>query len=112
MNHLLSGLQAWLVQRLSAVYMAIFTLATVITLLMVPISGYQDWLALMSQPLVAGACALFVIALLLHAWIGIRDVILDYVTNLGIRLLLLSLLGAWLMLLALWAIRILLRVTT
>ena len=110
MNRLLTGMRAWLVQRLSAVYMAIFSVATVITLVVTPISGYQDWLSLMAQPVVAAACSLFVIALLLHSWVGIRDVILDYVPSLTLRLILLSLLGAWLMLLGLWAVRILLRV--
>ena len=109
------GLRPWEVSKLTklqtSVYMAIFSVATVITLVVTPISGYQDWLSLMAQPVVAAACSLFVIALLLHSWVGIRDVILDYVPSLTLRLMLLSLLGAWLILLGMWSVKILLRVT-
>ena len=45
-----------------------------------------------------------------HAWVGIRDVILDYVRRPLLRLTLLALLWAWLLALAVWLLRILIGV--
>jgi succinate dehydrogenase / fumarate reductase membrane anchor subunit len=110
-QHHLSGLAAWLVQRLSAVYMGLFVVAMVLTLLIGPDIDYLRWRALFAQPLVAIASTMFFLALLLHAWVGMRDVILDYAgQSPSMRLLLLSLLGGWLIALGIWVIRIIMMV--
>ncbi|MGM0594581.1 MAG: succinate dehydrogenase, hydrophobic membrane anchor protein [Pseudomonadota bacterium] len=110
MNQHLSGLPAWLVQRLSALYMLLFTAVAGGWLLWLPLpSDYPGWRALMANPVVGIATAMFVLALLLHAWVGVRDVILDYAGHHPWwRLGLLGLLGGWLIALALWSVRILL----
>jgi succinate dehydrogenase / fumarate reductase membrane anchor subunit len=56
------------------------------------------------------ASAAFVLAVLLHAWLGMRDVVLDYVHRLWLRLLLLPLIGLLLTGSGLWAFHILLPV--
>lgn len=105
--HHISGLAAWLVQRLSAVYMGLFVIAMGLALLLGPAVDYARWHALFSHPLIAITTTMFFLALLLHAWVGMRDVILDYAGgSAAMRLLLLSLLGAWLIALAIWVIRI------
>ena len=50
---------------------------------------------------------LFVAALLIHAWVGIRDIILDYVHPFGARLVVLSLFALMLITSGLWAARVL-----
>lgn len=109
MSHkLLSGLNAWLVQRLSALFMLFFTLAVWMALVSGPPLEYVQWRALFAHPLLAITITLFFIALLLHAWVGIRDVILDYAGGEPmLRLLLLALLGGWLIAMGIWALRIL-----
>ncbi len=57
------------------------------------------------------ASTFFLLSLILHAWVGGRDIILDYVHPFGARITMLCLLGAFLILCALWAIRILLVTT-
>ena len=110
-SHHLSGLTAWLVQRLSAVYMAFFTVVVGGAVLIIPEFDFELWRALFAQPLVAIATTIFFLSLLLHAWVGGRDVILDYAGQFpAARLLLLSLLGIWLIGLGVWVIRIMLRV--
>lgn len=110
MNRQLSGLRAWTVQRLSAVYMALFLVAAPVYLLFHPIHGFAQWHALWARPLVSVTTALLFLSLLGHAWVGIRDIVLDYVRLPQARLLLLALLLGWLLVLAFWLVRILLQV--
>lgn len=106
MNQYLSGLPAWVVQRLSALYMTLFTLMATGWYLSAPPLDYASWRELFAQPVVSVMTAMFFLALLLHAWIGIRDVILDYAGRYPVlRLGLLSLLGGWLIAIAIWVIR-------
>ena len=110
-HHHLSGLSAWLVQRLSAVYMGLFIFAMGVLLLCSDNLDYERWRTLFSQPLPGVATTMFFLALLFHAWVGIRDVILDYAGQTPVlRLLLLSLLGAWLIALGIWVVRIMMMV--
>jgi succinate dehydrogenase / fumarate reductase membrane anchor subunit len=72
------GLDMWLVQRASAVYMALYLPAFLICVLSQPVLDYAGWRALF-QPLPSRLAALlFLFALLLHAWIGLREILIDY----------------------------------
>jgi succinate dehydrogenase / fumarate reductase membrane anchor subunit len=104
----LSGLRAWYVQRLSAVYITLYVVIAVISMLVngMP-SSHESWLNVWSSPLVSTMTLLFFTALLIHAWIGIRDVILDYVHPFGARLVVLSLFAVMLIASGLWVARIL-----
>jgi succinate dehydrogenase / fumarate reductase membrane anchor subunit len=102
------GLRAWLIQRFSAVYLAGFLVYLVIHFLMHGGHGYAEWRAWLAHPAMGIAGAGFVLALMLHGWIGVRDIILDYVPALGVRLLLLTLSGVLLAACGLWAMRTLL----
>lgn len=109
MNHYLSGLPAWLVQRLSALYMLLFTAALLLWWWWSPPLDYAGWRALAARPAVSVAAAMFFLALLLHAWVGVRDVILDYAgQHPALRLVLLAVLGGWLIVLGVWCVRIVL----
>ena len=50
---------------------------------------------------------LFFLALLYHAWVGIRDIVMDYVKPTGLRLLLQSLVGTALVFYLVWSVSIL-----
>lgn len=85
------GLGLWLMQRASAVVMAIYLPAFLVYALAAGPLDYAAWHGLF-VPLVAKAASLlFAGALLLHAWIGLREVCLDYVHPMVIRLPLLFL---------------------
>lgn len=62
----------------------------------------------MMTPSVSIATLVFFGALLLHAWVGIRDVVMDYVHTLALRVFALALLGFGLLAMAAWVGRILL----
>jgi len=104
------GLRDWLLQRISAVYLAGFLVFFLLHIIFRPAQTYQEWHAWFARPAMTVASAAFVLALLLHAWVGMRDVVLDYVHRLWLRLLLLSLIGLLLTGCGLWALHVLLPV--
>jgi succinate dehydrogenase / fumarate reductase membrane anchor subunit len=102
------GLRAWLIQRVTAVYLGFFTCYLLFYFLITPPLGHAQWSAWAGSPLVTIGLALYVIALLLHAWVGIRDVLIDYVHPVGVRLALLGLMAFGLLGCGVWALRALL----
>jgi succinate dehydrogenase / fumarate reductase, membrane anchor subunit len=104
------GVRAWLVQRVSAVYLALFTLYAALHLIAGTAASYAEWSAWLARPAVSLGWAVFFVALLAHSWVGIRDVIMDYVKPVGARLALLSLLGVALLGFGFWALQTLLQV--
>lgn len=86
----MTGLRAWLVQRLTAVYMLIYLLVVMVQLVEHAMMDYHRWHDWLMNDWMVIATLLFFITLLLHTWVGIRDIILDYVNGAGLRLLLLT----------------------
>mgnify|MGYP001476151371 CR=1 FL=1 len=80
------GLDMWLVQRASAVYLALFLLVFLARLLATGHLDYPAWYALFAPVAMKVAGLLFVGALLAHAWIGLREIFIDYVHPLLLRL--------------------------
>lgn len=74
----LQGLRPWIMQRISAVYIALSLLYFAIVLLLADSSSASAWLAWVAIPYNNIALGLFLVAVLWHAWIGVRDVVLDY----------------------------------
>ena len=102
----MSGFSAWLIQRLSAVYMAVFILIAIIWSMSTDITpaiwqqGFESiWVKL--------GVLLFGLSVFTHAWVGLRDVVLDYVHPLGLRLLALSLIALFLFSNVFWFLSVL-----
>ncbi|MGZ5198768.1 MAG: succinate dehydrogenase, hydrophobic membrane anchor protein [Telluria sp.] len=106
MKRALAGLRAWLVQRVTAVYMLVFMLFLLAHFVLDPPSSYLAWRAWILGPAVSSAALVFFAALLVHAWVGIRDVILDYVQPIALRVSVLALLGLGLIGLGAWVLRV------
>lgn len=106
---LLSGQRAWLLQRITAVYLGVFTVLMLGYFVFFPPADHALWIAFVGHPVVGLLTALGVVALLLHAWIGLRDVIMDYVHPFGTRLTVLTLSATGLLVLGLWAFAILFK---
>jgi succinate dehydrogenase / fumarate reductase membrane anchor subunit len=86
---LLTGLRAWAVQRASATLLLAFALWLGTRLLIAPPDGYAAWRAFVAQPAVSVAFAMALAALVGHAWVGVRDIVLDYVHSPSARAVLL-----------------------
>ena len=80
------GLQSWLAQRATAAYMAVFSVVFVIALAVSRPGTYETWRAFMGQGWMRFAAFLFLASLFYHAWIGIRDIYMDYIKPTGVRL--------------------------
>lgn len=107
MKRAVSGLRAWLVQRVTAAYMLFFILFLLAHFLLDPPKSYLAWHTWMRSSAVSIAAFVFLTALLMHTWVGIRDVILDYVQPIAIRVLVLALLSLGIVGLGAWFIRVL-----
>jgi succinate dehydrogenase / fumarate reductase, membrane anchor subunit len=80
------GLRDWLGQRVTAVIMAVYTVLLGAILLFNAPDGYGEWKALFSGRIMQLATLLFIASLLYHAWVGIRDVLMDYIKPTSVRL--------------------------
>ena len=102
------GLGEWILQRLSALYLAGFALWIAIRLLLQAPADYLAWKAWMATGGARLAFALFFLSVLAHAWVGMRSVFLDYMKPLWVRSVAQLLLAFGLLALAFWAAQILL----
>ncbi|MFD0930930.1 succinate dehydrogenase, hydrophobic membrane anchor protein [Methylophilus glucosoxydans] len=79
------GMRRWLTQRLCALSMAFGLLLFCMRLLWLSPASYHDWVALFAPWWWRLLTLWFFICMLLHAWLGVRDVLRDYVPHLGVR---------------------------
>ena len=107
MSRTATGLRAWLVQRATAVYLGLFLVYFVAHWLIAPPADYAAWRAWVGHPLMSTALLLAVLGLVLHAWVGLRDILIDYVQPTALRVSLLALVGLGLAACALWATAVL-----
>ena len=101
------GLRDWLAQRVTAAVMAVYTLAVAVILLRQPSFGYDTWIELFSSNIMRTFSMLFLLSLFYHAWIGVRDIVMDYVKPAGIRLLIHVLVILALVMYVIWSVQIL-----
>jgi succinate dehydrogenase / fumarate reductase membrane anchor subunit len=104
------GLRDWLAQRVTAVVMAVYTVVLLAAYLLSSGVSYAKWAGLFANlPMKLLTLAVFV-ALAYHAWVGVRDIWMDYVKPVALRLALQVLTLLWLVAMTGWAIAVLWRV--
>jgi succinate dehydrogenase / fumarate reductase, membrane anchor subunit len=101
------GVTGFLLQRLTAVVMAVYTIYAIAMLLYRRPGNYADWSAMFTGSFFRLFTMLFIVALLYHAWIGMRDILMDYLRPTGIRLLSQTVVGVVLVFYLLWSASIL-----
>lgn len=101
------GLRDWLAQRVTAAVMALFVLAVAVYLLLQPRVDYDIWTDLFSGNVMRSFALLFLLSLLYHAWIGVRDIVMDYVKPTAVRLLVHVAVILALVMYAIWSVQIL-----
>ena len=80
------GTGLWLLQRGTAMVMALTVPWLVWRLAAAVPLDYAAWRALFAPLWMRLVMLLFTVALALHAWVGMRDIFMDYVRPLGLRL--------------------------
>jgi len=81
------GMRDWLAQRITAVLMTLFTLVLLAQVLLTrgPV-GYDAWAGIFSAQWMKVLTFVLFVALGWHAWVGIRDIWMDYIKPVGLRL--------------------------
>jgi succinate dehydrogenase / fumarate reductase membrane anchor subunit len=103
------GLRDWLSQRATAALMALFTIVLLVQVLFGAKLGYLRWAQIFSSQWMKALTFVTLVALAYHAWVGMRDVWMDYVKPVGVRLALQVLTIAWLVGCLGWAVQVLWR---
>lgn len=105
------GLRDWLAQRVTAIVMALYTVILLLAFLTGKNFGYEGWAGLFAQQWFKIATFVAFLSLFYHAWVGVRDVLMDYVTkSVGLRLAMQVAAILWLVGCAGWAAQIIWRV--
>ncbi|MCA1772998.1 MAG: succinate dehydrogenase, hydrophobic membrane anchor protein [Halomonas sp.] len=102
-----SGLSDWLMQRFSAVVLALYTVFIVAYLLFNPNLDYYAWTALFDQTWMRIFSLLAFISVAAHAWIGLWTVTTDYLKSTFVRVGAQSLIILAIFVYLVWGIQIL-----
>ncbi len=108
MSRYASGMRAWIFQRLSALYLLVFFPWMLLHFIFdapADAAALKNWIA---EPIVAIGIAMGLLSLLLHAWIGVRDIFIDYIKPFGLRLFLLTTTAVGLIACGVWGLQIIL----
>ena len=79
------GLQDWLIQRVTAVFLAIYFIYLLSLLFTHGVDSYFVWKSLFGQLWMKVATDIAVICIALHAWVGLWTVFTDYVKSAKLR---------------------------
>lgn len=104
------GLRDWLVQRVTAALMVLFTLLVLVQVMFTrgPI-GYESWAGIFAPQWMKVITFAVIVALIWHIWVGMRDIWMDYIKPVWLRLSLQVFTLVWLVGCAGWALQVLWR---
>ena len=103
------GLRDWLSQRFTALVMAVFTVVVLVQLLVGGPIDYYKWSSIFARQWMKALTFVVIVSMLWHVWVGMRDIWMDYVKSMGLRLGLEVLTIVWLVGCAGWAVQVLWR---
>lgn len=101
------GLREWIIQRVTAVILAIYSISLMTYLLCNADLSYAEWRNLFANEWVKIASVIFLLALLYHAWIGVWTIFTDYVKPFVLRAILNCLVLLMFAVTFLWGVQIL-----
>ena len=104
------GLRDWLAQRVTAALMALFTLLVLVQVIFSKGAvGYDKWAGIFSSQWMKVLTFTIIIALAYHVWVGMRDIWMDYIKAVGLRIGLQVFTMVWLIACAGWGLQVLWR---
>ena len=104
------GLRDWLAQRVTGLLMALFTLIVLAQVIFAKgLIGYAKWAGIFSSQWMKTLTFAVIVALMYHAWVGVREILMDYIKPLWLRLSLQVFTIVWLVACAGWAVQVLWR---
>jgi len=103
------GMRDWLSQRITAGLMALFTIVLLVQVLFGGPLGYDSWAGIFASQWMKVLTFVVILALAWHAWVGVRDIWMDYIKPVGTRLVLQVFTIVWLIGCSGWAVQVLWR---
>ena len=103
------GLAGFIGQRITSVILTLWIVLVAASVLFGPLS-YYTWAALFAPLWMKVITLVALWSLLYHAWIGMRNIWMDYITPVWARLSLQAITVLWLVACAMWSVQILWRV--
>lgn len=101
------GLRDWAVQRVTGGIIAVYSLFLLATLLMQPTVDFIAWRSLFQHTWMRVPTFVCLLAIYFHAWIGMRDIIMDYIKPTTLRLCLYVTVIVFLVAYTVWTVQIL-----
>jgi succinate dehydrogenase / fumarate reductase, membrane anchor subunit len=101
------GVKDWLAQRVTAIVMALYTIILLVSFFTASNFSYEGWAGLFAHQWFKLFSLVTLFGLFYHAWVGVRDIWMDYVKPVGLRLTLQIATVLWLLACAAWTVQIL-----
>ncbi len=101
------GLTGWLAQRLTAIVMVVYTVFLAVCLIRCAPHSQPEWKQLFSGNFIRIFTLLTLLCVYYHAWIGVRDIVMDYIKQASARLVVYVAVIAALSVYAVWSVVIL-----
>jgi succinate dehydrogenase / fumarate reductase membrane anchor subunit len=102
-----NGLRDWLIQNMTAFFMAVYIMGLVIYLMMNPVTSFYNWHLLFSSMFMRICTLLFLVFLVLHTRIGLWTIATDYLKSTVVRAVFLIVISLVLVGSLIWAVSIL-----
>ncbi len=102
------GIHSWVLQRISALYIVLFCCYSLIYWFIHTPLTYQNWCLWLASDMVNISSVTFCWFILLHAWVGLRDIATDYISGYLLRFAVLNIFALFFLGMGIWATKILL----
>ncbi|MFN8769921.1 MAG: succinate dehydrogenase, hydrophobic membrane anchor protein [Neisseriaceae bacterium] len=103
------GFNSWLQQRITAIIMLVVSLVFIGLVCVLATSvnaSFSSWQGLFNYTFTKIIVQLFFIALLIHTWVGVRDIWMDYIQNNALKLTLHIFTILWLFMSLIYSIKV------
>jgi len=101
------GLRDWAVQRVTGGIIAVYSAFFVCVLLVQPTLDFLTWRSLFTHTWMRVPSFVCLLAIYVHAWVGVRDILMDYVKPTTLRLCLQVVVVVFLVAYTVWTVQIL-----
>ena len=105
-----NGLSDWILQRATALILVLYTLIFTVNVAVVDLNGFDSWKSLFEAVWMKALTIAAAISLTYHAWVGIRELWMDYIKPVRIKIGLQIFSIFWLLGCGIWIVTILLRI--
>ena len=101
------GLRDWAVQRVTGVIVAVYTVFLLVVLAAQPALDFITWRSVFTHTWMRVPTFVCLLAIYFHAWVGMRDILMDYIKPTTLRLCLMVIVVVALIAYTVWTVQIL-----